>query len=409
MSPLRVRTRLGPEFSKLWSASAVSNVGDGVTLAAGPLLVASLTDDPALVAGAVFVQQLPWLLFALLSGVVVDRWDRRRLIVAVNVARAAVLATLAVAVAANAANVPLLYVVFFLLGAGETLADSASAALLPSVVPPELLPRANGRLMAVFYAGNQFVAPPVGAWLFVSSAALPFGFDAATFAAAALILRWLRPVAGPPRSRPVRRSLRADLADGLRWLWLHPALRMLTWCLALMNVTFMAAFAAYVLYVRDRLGAGPVAFGALITAGAVGGLAGTLLAGRAEAALGAATLLRAGLVIETATHLVLAVTRSAWVAGVTLALFGAHAAVWGVVALSVRQRVVPDRLRGRVNSVYQLGSVGGAAVGALLGGLVARHGGLAAPYWLAFAGMLLLTVVAWPRFTPAAFATPDAR
>jgi MFS family permease len=108
--------RLGADFSKLWTASAVSNLGDGITMAAGPLLVASLTKDPAAVAGAVFVQQLPWLLFALFSGVWADRLDRRRLVVTVNLCRAAALGVLATATAAGLVTVPLVYAVFFVLG-----------------------------------------------------------------------------------------------------------------------------------------------------------------------------------------------------------------------------------------------------------------------------------------------------
>ncbi|ROP33786.1 transmembrane secretion effector [Couchioplanes caeruleus] len=145
-----VSARLGADFTRLWTASAVSNLGDGVTMAAGPLLVASVTDDPAAIAGAVFVQQLPWLLFALISGAYVDRLDRRLLVVAVNLVRAVALAALAVTIATETVTVAAIYAVLFLLGTGETLADTAMGALLPSVVAPEQLPGANARLYATF-------------------------------------------------------------------------------------------------------------------------------------------------------------------------------------------------------------------------------------------------------------------
>jgi MFS family permease len=209
----RGRPRLGGGFTRLWTANAVSNLGDGVTGVAGPLLVASMTTSPALVAGAVFVQQLPWLLFALPAGASVDRLDRRRLLVAVNLARGAVLAALAAAVWAEVASIPVLYTAFFLFGTGETLADSASVALLPSIVPAEGLARANARLLGTYLVGNQLLAPPVGAWLFVVAAALPFAVDAASFLAAAVLVAPLLRRHGPtPQPQEEPRSLRAEIA-----------------------------------------------------------------------------------------------------------------------------------------------------------------------------------------------------
>jgi len=395
------RGRLGRDFHLLWTANAVSNLGDGVTLLAGPLLVAALTPDPAAVAAAALAPQLPWLLFALVSGALVDRLDRRRLIVGVNLGRALVLAALTGAVLAGVATVPLICLAFFLTGVGETLADTASGALLPSLVPPERLEQANGRLFATFVVGNQFAAKPLGAYLFVVAAALPFGVDAATFGLAALLLGLLRwrpvPPASPgPAATGDRRSLRADIAAGLRALWHVPVLRTLAGCIAVMNVAFCAAFAVFVLYARQRLGLTEVGYGVLLTASALGGLAGSTLAARLRARFGTPALLRAGLLIELGLQVVLTTTRQPWVAGAALAIWGGHAMVWGVLVVSLRQRLVPDRLRGRVNSVYSLADLGGAALGTATGGLVAQAtGSLLAPFWLAAAALAVLTALAW--------------
>ncbi|NMH79917.1 MFS transporter [Pseudonocardia xinjiangensis] len=398
---------LGSGFAKLWVANAVSNVGDGVALAAGPLLLASLTSDPALVAGALFVQQLPWLMFALPAGVVVDRLDRRRLVVLVNVVRAVVIAALAVAVATGVVTVPLIYAALFVIGSMETLADSASTALLPALVPAEQLPRANARLMGVQIVGNGLLAPPLGAALFVVAAALPFGLNAATFLVAAVLVATLR--GSVPREVPTGapRPMIRDIATGVRALMGHQVLRVLALCLCLMNVTLTGAFSILVLYARERLGLDEIGFGLLLAASAVGGLAGSVAAARLLTRFGAAFLLRVGLVIETCTHLSLALTRAPWVAVTTMVVFGAHASLWGVITLSWRQRVVPDALRGRVNSVYFLFAVGGSAIGALTGGLAARGLGITAPFWIAFAGMAALTLVAWRLFTPARLDDPD--
>lgn len=390
---------LGRDFGKLWLASAVSNIGDGMTLAAGPMLLASLTDDPALVAGAVFAHQLPWLLFSLLSGAIVDRLDRRKLAVAANLFRGGVVALLTVAIAAGQASVPLVYACLFLLGIGETVADNASSAILPAVVPKEHLPRANSRLMATHILGNQFAAPPVGAALFVVAAALPFGLDAATFAIAALLIASLR---GVPKQAPVeRRPLRVEIGEGLKWLWRHEVLRTLAFCLCLMNLTLTGALSILVLYAGERLGLDGKWFGLLLSTIAIGGLLGTVLANRLIDRFGPTTLLRIGLVIETATHLALALARDVWVAGATLAVFGFHAVVWNVITHTVRQREVPDELRGRVGSAYFLLSIGGSALGAVVGGVLARQFAITTPFWFAVVVVAGVTAVAWRPFAAA--------
>jgi MFS family permease len=397
---------LGRDFNRLWGAAAVSNIGDGIVAAAAPLLVASVTDDPLLVSLAVFAQTLPWLLFSLFSGVVVDRLDRRRLIVVVNVVRGAVIGALALAVAGwqGEASVvlPAVYAAGFLLGTCETLADTAVASLIPAVVASEDLPRANARIQSVFYVINKFAAPPLGAALFVTAAALPFGVNAATFVAAAALIATLRRRAAPvtvtsavARDRP---SLRADIAEGVRWLWHHPGIRMISVALCLMNITLMSAMSILVLYARERLGLDEVGYGVFLTASALGGLAGALIAPRLQGAFSPSVLLRAGLVIETLTHVGLGLATSAWVAGPVFVVFGLHASAWGAVEKTLRQRAVPDGLRGRVESVFMMFGMGGTALGALLGGPVARWLGVTGPFWVSAVVMAVLTVVAWRPF-----------
>ncbi|WP_199442438.1 MFS transporter [Umezawaea beigongshangensis] len=397
MSTSAARTRLGPDFAKLWTANAVSNTGDGLILAAGPLLLVSLTDDPVLVGGAVFVQQLPWLLFSLVSGALVDRLDRRLLVVVVNLLRALVVGGLAVAVWADVASVPVVYAALFLLGTGETLADNAASSTVPGVVADDQLPRALARLQYVQLVGNRLAAPPLGAALFVVAAALPYGIDAASFAVAALLIFFVRVPAAQPRTQP-RGRLRAEIAEGLRWLWNHELLRLLALVLCLMNVALSGVLATFVLYSRDRLDLGEAGYGVLLTAMALGGIPGAFVAPRLIARFGAPVLLRFGLVVETCTHLSLALVTAPWAAGATLVLFGAHDAVWSVIISPLRHRVVPDRLRGRVNSAFLLLIVGGDAVGALLGGVVAKQFGITAPIWLAFGVTTALVALAWRRF-----------
>lgn len=396
--------RLGADFGKLWASTATANLGDGIALAAGPLLVSGLTSDPAIVSGAAFVQRLPWLLFSLISGAFIDRVDRRMLIISVNLFRAAVIGGLAVTIWTGHVTIAIVYAAFFLLGIGETLADNASGAMVPAVVAPDLLPKANARLYALHFVGNMLVAPPVGAALFVVGAALPFGINAAMFLLGAAMLSTLR-YRPPPVEVVGRRPLREEIGEGLRWLWGHELLRALAVVLCLMNVAFFAPSAILVLYAKAYLGLPEVGFGLLLAVMAVGGLIGTAVAARAQKRFGDGVLLRAGMVIETATHFGLALATDAWAAAATLLVFGIHASIWGVVAMSVRQRVVPDRLRGRVGSVYFLLVIGGASIGSLLGGLIARQWGLTAPMWAAGTAMIVLTAFAWRHFRREAFVT----
>ena len=385
---------LGRDFRWLWSSAAVTNLGDGLLLAAGPLLVTTLTREPLAVAMAVFLQQLPWVLLGIPAGAIIDRVDRRRLTIGVNLGRAAVLGLLAVTVATGTVSLPIIFVATFLIGTAETFADNAASALVATRVPREHLGIANARLTGTAVMTNQLAGPPIGALLFGLGMAIPFGVDAiAALSGAVLIARmadrpWIAPE-GPPR------HIRHEIAEGFSWLWHHPPVRTLALTIFFFNVTFWAAISVYVLLAKERLGLDDFGYGLLITVGAIGGLIGSAAYGRLERRFALATLMRAGLLLETVTHLVLAVTTSALVAAATMTLFGIHAVVWGTTSTVVRQRAVPSALLGRVTSVYMLGNVGGAAIGSLIGGLIAQQFGITAPFWFGFFGSALLLVLIW--------------
>ena len=389
-------SRLGRDFRWIWAASTVSNLGDGIVLAAGPLLVASTSHAPFAVAMAAFLQQLPWLLFGVPAGAVIDRLDRRTLTIVVDLIRFSVIGLLGLAVAFDVASLPVVLVAVFLLGTSETFADNAASTLVATAVPKEGLGLANSRLFATSILGNHLAGPPLGAFLFGVGMAVPFGANALCFLlAAVLVTRISQPVVerdGAPR------AMRHEIAEGLAWLWAHAPVRTLALTIAAFNVTFGAAMSVYVLYAAERLGLDEFGYGLLMTASAVGGLLGAGTYRWLEQRFSLATLMRIGLVVETLTHLCLALTREPFVAGVVMAVFGVHAVVWGTTSTTVRQRAVPSRLLGRVTSVYLLGSVGGLALGSLLGGAIAQRWGVVAPYWFGFVGSALLTAVMWRSF-----------
>jgi len=389
-----VPRRLGTGFRWLVASSWTSNLGDGIGLAAGPLLVASLTHDAFLVALAATVQWLPPLLFGLLAGALTDRLDRRLIVVTVDTARAVVLTVLTLAAATDRVSIAAVLAALFLLATAEVFADNSSQTLLPMMVDRDDLAVANSRMQTGFVTVNQLAGPPLGAALFTVGAAWALGAQAvAVLLGAALVTRVVLPRRtrgdGPPR------ALRHDIAEGVRWVRHNPAVRTLVLTITIFNVTFGAAWSVLVLYATQRLGLGSVGFGLVTTVSAAGGIAGTVAYGWITRRVSLGNLLRIGLVIETLTHLALALTRSPYVALPVFFVFGAHAFVWGTTSITVRQRAVPSALQGRVGSVNLVGVYGGLVVGSGIGGVLAQHGGVTAPFWFAFAGSAVFVVLIW--------------
>jgi MFS family permease len=401
-----VPARLGTGFRLLLASSWITNLGDGIVLAAGPLLVASMTDDARLVALGATLQWLPPLLFGLLAGALSDRLDRRRLVMGVNLARAGVLAALATTIVTGHVSIAVVLVALFLLGTTEVFADNATSTLLPMLVHRDDLAIANARVQAGFVTVNQLVGPPIGAALFAAGAALPFGAEALLVAAGAILISRLHlpPVHDDAAAAARDRHLGRDILEGVRFAWRQPAVRTLVLTLATFNVTYGAAWAVLVLYARDRLGLGEVGYGLLTSVSAAGGLVATLLYGRLVRVVSLANLMRIGLIIETLTHVALALTTRPWVAMAIMFVFGAHAFVWGTTSMTIRQRVVPLRLQGRVNSVNVIGSFGGLVLGSVVGGPLAQHWGVTAPFWFAAAGSAVFVVAIWHQLRHIALA-----
>jgi MFS family permease len=385
--------RMGTSFRWLVGSSWMGNLADGVAVAAGPLLVASQTHDPLLVALAGLLQRLPWLLFGLYAGVLADRVDRRLLVVVVDVLRAAVLAVLTAVLVTGSVSIAAILVTVFLLGAAEVFADTTAGTLLPMVVPRRDLGIGNARLMAGQLTLDQLVGPAVGAALFAAGAAWPFLVQTVCLALGAVLAMRLVLPAVPRRAG--RSRVGRDIVEGLRWTWSHGAVRTLTLAIVTFNVTFGASWSVLVLYASERLHLGPVGFGLLTTVGAVGGLAGTASYDWLERHASLATLMRVGLTLETFTHLGLALTSTPWVAMVIMFVFGAHAFVWGTTSRTVRMRAVPAQLQGRVSSLYLIGVFGGIVAGQGIGGLIARFWGITGPFWFAFAGSAVLLMLIW--------------
>lgn len=388
--------RLGPRFRWLLASSWTTNIGDGVALAAGPLLVASQSDDARLVAMAALLNRLPWLLLGLHAGAIADRLDRRTIVVVGNLVRGVVLALLCTSILTGHVSIAVVLGAMFALGVAEVFADSTTSTLTPMLVEKRDLGIANSRLSAGFITGNQLVGPPVGALLFGAGMAWPF----VTQLVAVLLGVMLVSRIGSTRDqiRPDRSTrVRQDIAEGVRWLWRHAAIRTLALVICSFNVTWGAAWSVLVLWSLHRVGMGEVGFGLLTTASAVGGILGTLSYGWWERRFDYATLMRTCLLLEVLMHAGLALTTTPWVALALMFGFGFYSIIWFNVSQTVQQRAVPTEFQGRVGSVYRIAVFGGLVVGQALGGFIAQEWGLAAPFWFAFVGAGVTLALVWTR------------
>ena len=394
---------LGRDFRLLWSAAVSSRFGDALRTPALALLAATVTRDPRIIAAVTVAGQLPPLLFGLLGGVYADRWDRRRTMALVDGARAAVVAALAVAVALDRATVGALLAAAFLLAALGTLFDSASFALLPTVVPPAALPRANGRLQAGTAVAGGFLGAPAAGVLFATAPALPFALDAVTFTVAALlVLALTQPPAASVGPAPRRGSVWSEIVEGVRWLRGHRTLWRVTLLAAACNLAISGLMAVLVLYALDVLRVPPAGYG-LFAAGAIlGGVAGALGAGRLAARLGTVTALRVVLAAQTVALVGFALARHPVLGGIALAVFAAGTVVWNSLCASYGQRHVPSGLLGRVGAAQRMVGLLAAPVGAVLAGLAAAAYGTVPVAGAAAGTFALVTLAAWRTLRPVA-------
>jgi MFS family permease len=387
------RRPLGAAFWRLWTSSSLSNLADGVVKVALPLVAIRFTDSPALIAGLAFALMVPWLLFALPAGALADRVDRRRAMLVANTVRAALLAVLALTVVAGAGSIWVLYAVAFCIGTAETVYDTSAQSILPLILPRDRLSRANGRLFAAELTANEFVGPPLAGFLVAAGVAVAFGTPAALWAVAMAALLLV-----PGRFRVEREqstTMRADIAEGLRFLWRHRLLRTLAVMVGVFNFASNAAWVILVLYAvgpGSAMRLSEPAFGFLLSTVAAGSLLGALLAERVERGLGRARSLTVTILGNSLLLVTPALTANPFLVGAAFFAGGVTNAVWNIITVSLRQRITPDRLLGRLNSGYRLVAWGTRPVGAVVGGVLAQALGLRAVF--AIMAVLALALVA---------------
>jgi MFS family permease len=365
-------------FWKVWSANSFSNLGDGLYQVTLPLLAAQLTRSPSLIAALGVMSSLPWLIFALQAGSIVDRSDRRKILLWVNGGRLVILAALTMAVMTGYTSLPMLYAAALLLGLGETLVDTALTSIVPSVVSKERLTWANARLTAAQTVTNTFIGPPLAGFLAGLGFAIATGSSTLMYMLAGFALfvmhgsfRVSSQTDAPPKGWRY-------VTEGLRFLWKDRIIRDLTLFTASMNLFWSGWGALIVLYAvkPGPMGLSEFEYGIFLTAMAIGGLLGSVLCEYLQKTLGTRNALALDFVGTILLVGIPALTTNPFAVGVAAFLAGMGATVWVILVASTRQRLVPADLLGRVYSASRFISWGIGPIGALLAGFVAEAWGI---------------------------------
>ncbi len=385
------RPALPGAYWRQWSASAISNLGDGINFAAMPLLALTLTRDERLLALTAFATFLPWVLIALPVGVVVDRLDRQSLMVAANLVRVGLFAVIAVGAVNGWLTIWLLFGLLVVVGMCEVVFDSTAQAFLPMLVASPQLARANGLLFAAEIVAGSILGLSIGALLFDAAVGLPFSVNAASFAIAATLIVTIRTTQVPPVTldTPLDTRLRA----GMRWLLDHPLLRTLAAMFTVTNLGLMFGQGIFVKYAIDELGLDSLGFGLLLAITAMGGASGGLLGHRVIIAIGLRLSVVAPYLVFGAAQLVIGLAPPAWMVGAAGFALGMAITIWNVVTITVRQQLIPPDRFGRVNSVYRWLGAAASAVGVAAGGFVAFATNLRMPFIVGGAITLIAAVL----------------
>ncbi len=384
-----MKTKLGVSYWKLWSATTISNLGDGIVAIAYPWLASAVTRSPLLIALSAVFSRLPWLIFTLHAGVITDRFNRKRIIVAMDTLRGLLTITVGLFVYLERESLPslnelssltnletnytlysVILVTAFLFGLAEVLRDNCAQTLMPAVVEDKDLEKANGRMWSAESLTNSFIGPPLGSFIIAIAIFLPFFVDAVTFFLAAALIAGMKPTVKSfepeVKSSPI--NFRVEIKEGFSWLWRHALLRPMAIILGLLNAIASLSAAVYILFAQEILNTSVFIFAVLGTAAAVGGILGGLLGPKISEKIGGGRSLAIALFVMPLVALLIGLT-SQWYIVWVLLFFQTFASVlWNVVTVSLRQSLIPTNLLGRVNSVYRFFAWGTIPIGTLLGG-----------------------------------------
>ncbi|MFZ9720613.1 MAG: MFS transporter [Candidatus Nanopelagicaceae bacterium] len=421
-------TKLGKNYWRLWTAHATSNLGDGLATVAFPWLASAVTRDPFLIALIAVMSRLPWLIFTLPAGVITDRFDRKKIIVAMDVIQGGLALLLAGAIFFERNSLPALnnltsalmvetnYLLYWsligislLFGFAEVLRDNASQTFLPSVVTKENLESANGKLWSAEYVMNSFIGPPLASFLLGILVYLPFFIHSATFFVAAGLISLIATIPKPETDNTPKEKInfRVEIKEGFNWLWSHSLLRPMAIILGTLNLVGSITAATFILFAQEILETSVFEFAILGTSGAIGGTLGGILGPKISKKLGSGTSLYLALLSMPLLSLIIGLTSNWYIAWVMIAATTVFAVLWNVITVSLRQSIIPSHLLGRVNSVYRFFAWGSMPIGTLIGGAIVsltqllgnRELALRMPYFFSLVLGLVIFAFAAPRLT----------
>lgn len=392
--------KLGSAFNKLWSASAASNLVDGLLKTAAPLLAVTLTQDPFLISALGALTLLPWLLFAIPIGGVVDRVNRRQLLALANLIRFGSIALLAVTVGFGLITLPILFAASFLFGVGEVLYDTAIQSMIPQVLEKNQLDRGNAQLQVTSVTLGEMIGAPVGGFMFAASIALPFYFGAAGVVLAGVLIFTIPrsySIHQDPATKPQERQrFWSEIRFGLKYLSGNEVLRKLVILTSILGFFYSAATSTLVLFVTQELGAPATVFGFLFAAGAVGALLGALIAPKLSERFGRGEALAVAIVLAGLLIILQGLSPNYVVLAVVAAGSAMVVSVWNVLLMSIYHQIIPTELFGRIHGARRTLVWGLMPPGALLGGLIAGID-LRLPFLLA-GGLSLVAAIVGYRF-----------
>ena len=372
-SVLKLKTKLGASYWKLWSATGISNLGDGIVSIAYPWLASAVTRSPLLIALSVVVSRLPWLIFTLHAGVITDRFNRKRIIVAMDSVRGLLTIAVGFFVYLERESLPSLNELTSLtdLETNYTLYSVILVtAFLFGLAEDKDLEKANGRMWSAESLTNSFIGPPLGSFIIAIAIFLPFFVDAVTFFVAAALIASMKPTvksfAPEAKSEPI--NFKAEIKEGFSWLWSHTLLRPMAIILGLINGIAALTGAVFILFAQEVLDTTVFIFAVLGTAAAVGGILGGLLGPKVSEKIGSGRSLALALFAMPLCTLLIGFTSQWQVVWLLVAVSTFTGVLWNVVTVSLRQSLIPSNLLGRVNSVYRFFAWGTIPIGTLLGG-----------------------------------------
>ncbi len=368
------KTKFSPSFQKLWSSSAASNVSDGLLKTALPLLATTLTTDPFWISTIAAIVMLPWLLFAIPVGGLVDRINRRQMLALANTVRLSAALLLALAVGFEFISLPLLLLTTFMFGIGEVIYDTTMQSMIPQVLEKDQLEQGNARLQVTSVTLGEFVGAPLSGLLYAISITLPFLFGAiGVVVAVILVLTIPLQYSNNIQDHKVveKKNFWADVRFGIRYLYEHKTLLKLVLLTSSIGFFFSASSSTMVLFLTQTLNVPVALFGVLLAMPAVGALLGSMLSHRISKRLGRTTVMAWSMALSSLLVILQGFSPNYIVLAILVTAGTAIITMWNVLLMATYHQIIPTELFGRIHGTRRTLVWGLMPIGSLLGGLIA--------------------------------------